>query len=94
MENCIFCSIINGDIPAEKLYEDNQVLAEVIQTEDIEEEPEIWELPYNVPLNVADEGDSIVKNGENKSQDITEYRSVGILVLLAIGGAGYYFHHS
>ena len=27
MENCIFCSIINGDIPAEKLYEDDQVLA-------------------------------------------------------------------
>ena len=27
MENCIFCSIINGDIPAEKLYEDAQVLA-------------------------------------------------------------------
>jgi len=27
MENCIFCSIINGDIPAEKLYEDHQVLA-------------------------------------------------------------------
>ena len=71
--------------------EDNQVLAEVIQTEDIEEEPEIWELPYNVPLNVADEGGSIVKNGENKSQDIAYYRIVGILVLLATGGAGYYF---
>ena len=27
MENCIFCSIINGDIPAEKLYEDDKVLA-------------------------------------------------------------------
>ena len=27
MEDCIFCSIINGDIPAEKLYEDDQVLA-------------------------------------------------------------------
>ena len=71
--------------------EDNQVLAEVILTEDIEEEPEIWELPYNVPLNVADEGGSIVKNGENKSQDIANYRFVGILVLLAAGGAGYYF---
>jgi len=71
--------------------EDNQVLAEVILTEDIEEEPEIWELPYNVPLNVADEGGSIVKNGESESQDIANYRSVGILVLLATGGAGYYF---
>ena len=71
--------------------EDNQVLAEVILTEDIEEEPEIWELPYNVPLNVADEGGSIVKNGENKSQDIANYRFVGILVLLATGVAGYYF---
>ena len=71
--------------------EDNQVLAEVILTEDIEEEPEIWELPYNVPLNVADEGGSIVKNGENKSQDIANYRMVGILVLLATGVAGYYF---
>ena len=27
MENCIFCSIIEGKIPAEKLYEDDQVLA-------------------------------------------------------------------
>ena len=71
--------------------EDNQVLAEVILTEDIEEEPEIWELPYNVPLNVADEGGSIVKNGESESQDIANYRFVGILVLLATGGAGYYF---
>ena len=71
--------------------EDDQVSAEVILTEDIEEEPEIWELPYNVPLNVADEGGSIVKNGENKSQDIANYRFVGILVLLATGVAGYYF---
>ena len=71
--------------------EDNQVLAEVILTEDIEEEPEIWELPYNVPLNVADEGGSIVKNGESESQDVANYRTVGILVLLATGGAGYYF---
>jgi hypothetical protein len=71
--------------------EDNQVLAEVILTEDIEEEPEIWELPYNVPLNVMKEGGSIVKNGESESQDITNYRSVWILVLLATGGAGYYF---
>jgi hypothetical protein len=71
--------------------EDNQVLAEIILTEDIEEEPEIWELPYNVPLNVADEGGSIVKNGESESQDIANYRFVGILVLLATGGAGYYF---
>ena len=27
MKDCIFCSIINGDIPAEKLYEDERVLA-------------------------------------------------------------------
>ena len=27
MENCIFCSIIEGTIPAEKLYEDDKVLA-------------------------------------------------------------------
>jgi len=71
--------------------EDNQVSAEVILTEDIEEEPEIWELPYNVPLNVVDDGGSIVKNGESESQDVANYRTVGILVLLAIGGAGYYF---
>ena len=71
--------------------DEDQVSAEVILTEDIEEEPEIWELPYNVPLNVVKEGGSIVKNGESESQDITNYRSVGILVLLATGGAGYYF---
>jgi hypothetical protein len=71
--------------------DEDQVSAEVILTEDIEEEPEIWELPYNVPLNVVEEGGSIVKNGESESQDITNYRSVGILVLLATGGAGYYF---
>ena len=27
MNSCIFCSIIKGDIPAEKLYEDDNVLA-------------------------------------------------------------------
>ena len=27
MENCIFCSIVNGDIPADKLYEDDKVVA-------------------------------------------------------------------
>ena len=27
MEDCIFCSIIKGDIPAEILYEDDRVLA-------------------------------------------------------------------
>lgn len=33
--------------------EDNPVSAEVMLTEDIEEEPEIWELPYNIPLEYA-----------------------------------------
>ena len=27
MENCIFCKIIAGEIPAEKIYEDEKVLA-------------------------------------------------------------------
>ena len=27
MKDCIFCSIVSGDIPAEKLYEDDRVLA-------------------------------------------------------------------
>ena len=27
MKNCIFCAIIKGDIPAAKLYEDDNVLA-------------------------------------------------------------------
>lgn len=27
MENCIFCKIINGEIPSEIVYEDEQVLA-------------------------------------------------------------------
>ena len=27
MENCIFCSIVNGDIPADKLYEDDKIVA-------------------------------------------------------------------
>ena len=27
MVNCIFCSIVNGDIPADKLYEDDKVVA-------------------------------------------------------------------
>ena len=27
MKNCIFCAIIKGDIPSEKLYEDDKVLA-------------------------------------------------------------------
>ncbi len=27
MENCIFCKIIAGDIPSNKVYEDDQVLA-------------------------------------------------------------------
>ena len=27
MDNCIFCSIIKGEIPTEKLYEDDKVIA-------------------------------------------------------------------
>ena len=27
MSDCLFCKIINGDIPAEKIYEDDDVLA-------------------------------------------------------------------
>ncbi len=27
VDNCLFCKIIAGDIPAEKLYEDDEVLA-------------------------------------------------------------------
>lgn len=27
MENCLFCKIINGDIPSTKVYEDDQVYA-------------------------------------------------------------------
>ncbi len=27
MENCIFCRIAKGDIPAQKVYEDNEVMA-------------------------------------------------------------------
>lgn len=27
MEDCIFCKIINGDIPSNKIYEDDQILA-------------------------------------------------------------------
>lgn len=27
MENCIFCKIIKGEIPSEKVYEDNEILA-------------------------------------------------------------------
>lgn len=26
-DNCLFCKIINGDIPADKLYEDDEILA-------------------------------------------------------------------
>ncbi|MBQ4093642.1 MAG: histidine triad nucleotide-binding protein [Oscillospiraceae bacterium] len=27
MENCLFCRIVNGDIPSNKLYEDDELLA-------------------------------------------------------------------
>ena len=27
MEDCIFCKIVNGEIPSEKVYEDDEVLA-------------------------------------------------------------------
>ena len=27
MEDCLFCKIIKGDIPSEKVYEDNEILA-------------------------------------------------------------------
>lgn len=27
MDNCIFCKIVNGDIPAEKIYEDGDIIA-------------------------------------------------------------------
>jgi len=34
-------------------FENSQVLAEVILTADLEEEPQVWDLPYNVPLEYA-----------------------------------------
>ena len=34
-------------------FENNPVSAEVILTADIEEDPKVWELPYNVPLEYA-----------------------------------------
>ena len=27
MDNCVFCKIINGEIPSEKVYEDEEILA-------------------------------------------------------------------
>lgn len=27
MENCVFCKIINGEIPSEKVYEDDEIIA-------------------------------------------------------------------
>jgi len=27
MEDCLFCKIINGEIPSKKVYEDNEILA-------------------------------------------------------------------
>lgn len=27
MENCLFCKIVNGEIPSEKVYEDEEILA-------------------------------------------------------------------
>lgn len=27
MDNCIFCKIINGEVPSEKVYEDDEILA-------------------------------------------------------------------
>lgn len=27
MEDCVFCKIINGEIPSEKVYEDDEILA-------------------------------------------------------------------
>lgn len=27
MENCLFCKIVNGQIPSDKVYEDDQILA-------------------------------------------------------------------
>ena len=26
-DNCLFCKIINGDIPSDKLYEDDEIFA-------------------------------------------------------------------
>ncbi len=72
-------------------FDENQVQAEVILTEDIEEEPEIWELPYNVPLDIIVEEPPVGKDVKSESQDVTKYTSMWILVLLAAGGAGYYF---
>ena len=36
MENCLFCKIINGEIPAYKIYEDEEVLAFLDITNDPE----------------------------------------------------------
>ena len=76
MENCLFCKIVNGDIPCHKIYEDDDVLAFL----DITNDPEGHTLvvPKVHATNMFDCDAEVFKKVSGAVQKISKhYRDIG-----------------
>lgn len=77
MENCIFCKIINGELPSTKIYEDDKILA----FKDIEPEAPIHVIvvpkSHICGVNMIDESNSeIISYIFSKLKEITNILGV------------------
>lgn len=75
MENCIFCKIVNGDIPCMKLYEDDVCLAYLDINPDSDGHTliipkthykDIYDIPNNTLAHIYEVAKKIMKDLERK----------------------------
>ncbi len=78
MDNCLFCKIINGDIPSDKLYEDDDVYA----FRDISPQAPIHFLVIpkrhiSGPSDVSEEDEKVIGKMMRIGADIASQEGVG-----------------
>ncbi len=90
MSDCIFCKIINKDIPSEIVYEDEDVLAfldikPISQGHTLVVPKEHYENIFDVPKNVLNNTMNIVKKISKSIKHISDGVNIGQNNLLAAG---------
>jgi histidine triad (HIT) family protein len=84
MENCIFCKIVKGEIPASKVYEDKEVLA-FLDINPISEGHTLvipkkhYENIYDLPLNELNKITEVIKKIVKKYKDKLNINELNIL---------------
>ncbi|MCF6136184.1 HIT family protein [Pseudalkalibacillus berkeleyi] len=84
MDNCIFCKIVNGDIPAAKVYEDEHVLAfldisQVTKGHTLVIPKDHHKNLYELPEDVAEKVFSVVPKIANSIKNA--YEPIGLNLL-------------